>query len=97
MEIVLEIAGENYPKVKDVLLKDDIASLASIKFREEGGKYYCYISGLEEQCKRALELVKDKEGKEIAKKLSDKDGEKIINKFKEEEDKAMEGFGGIFG
>lgn len=97
MEIVIQIESKNLQKVKDVLLKDDTVSRASIVFKEgksllnkEG--YYCYISGTEEQCKKALELAKD-----IAKEAAEKDKVKVINKIKEEQDKASEGFGGIFG
>ncbi len=52
----------------------------------------CYISGLEEQCKKALELTKG-----LIKEVKDKEKEEVINKIKEEENKAMESFGGIFG
>lgn len=101
MELILLIKIEDYPKLKDILLKDDIVSRASIKFKDakEFGKegYVCYISGLEEQCKRALELAKDENGNELVEEIKGKDKENIINKFREEEDKAMEGFGGIFG
>jgi hypothetical protein len=97
MEIVLQIESKNLQKVKDILLKDDIVSRASMVFKDgksliskEG--YYCYISGTEEQCKRAKEL-----SKEIAKEAEAKDKNEVIAKIKEEQDKAAEGFGGIFG
>lgn len=94
MEILLQTETKNYSKVRDVLLKDDLVSRASIIFKEaktlsnEEG-YYLYISGTEDQCKKALELTKD-----LAKEIKDK--EKIINKIKEEENRAQEGFGSIF-
>jgi len=101
MELLLLIKTENYPKVKDILLKDDVVSRASIKFKEakefEKEGYFCYVSGLEEQCKKASEIIKDEEGNILAEEIKGKDKEKIINKFKEEENRAMEGFGGIFG
>jgi hypothetical protein len=97
MEIVIQIESKNLQKVKDVLLKDDTVSRASIVFKEgksllnkEG--YYCYISGTEEQCKKALELAKDS-----AKEADAKDKKVVISKIKEEQDKAAEGFGSIFG
>lgn len=104
MEIVLQIETKNYQKVKDILLKDDSVSRSSVVFKEgsiinkEG--YYCYISGTEEQCKKALELIKEKneetgEVTELAKEANTEEGEQVINKIKEEEDKAIEGFGGI--
>jgi len=96
MEILLSTEIKDFPKFKEMLLKDDIVSRASIVFKE--GKvenrivYYCYISGLKEQCKRALELTK-----EIAKEAKGKEKNEVIKKIKEEEQKAMEGFGSIFG
>jgi len=63
--------------------------------------YYCYLSGTEEQCKRALELIKEKtetdEIIELAEEANDEEKEKLINKIKEEENKAIEGFGNILG
>lgn len=105
MEIVLKIEAKNYQKVQEILLKDDIISRASMTFKEGSiiGKdgYYCYLSGSEEQCKRALVLIKEKtesgEVVELAKEAVKKEKEELINKIKEEEDKAIEGFGGIIG
>jgi len=103
MEVLLQIEAKNYQKVRGILLKDDIVSKASIIFKDaklfdrEG--YLCYISGSEDHCKRALELIKIKpeEEMELAKEVEDEEKKKIINKIKEEENIAMEGFGGIFG
>ncbi|MEM5829326.1 MAG: hypothetical protein QXU15_01075 [Candidatus Aenigmatarchaeota archaeon] len=107
MEILLWIEQKNLQKVKDILLKDDVVSRASITFKEakimtnkEG--YYSYISGTEEQCVRALEIVKLKNEKtgeivELAREVKEEERKEVINKIKEEERKAMEGFGGIFG
>jgi|GEM_PF-505877 hypothetical protein len=106
MEIVLSIEQKNLQKVKDILLKDDVVSRASIVFKEAKGLtgkegFYCYISGLEEQCKKALEKVKIKDKKtgeliELAKEVNGKEKEEVVRKIKEEENKALEGFGGIF-
>ncbi|MCS7105971.1 MAG: hypothetical protein NZ942_01500 [Candidatus Aenigmarchaeota archaeon] len=96
MEIVLQVETKDYQKVREILLKDDLVSRASISFREAkgyGGEgYYCFISGSEEQCKKALEITK-----EIAKEIKDKEKEKLISKIKEEESRALEGFGSIIG
>jgi len=107
MEVVVSIEMKNLQKVKDILLKDDVVSRASIVFKEAKGitgkeGYYCYLSGLDEQCKRALDILMLKNEKtgeviELAKEVKDKEKENVINKIKEEENKAMEGFGGIFG
>ena len=106
MDIVLQLKSEKLNKVKDILLKDDTVNRASIKFKEgsefdvEG--YICYISGTDERCARALEIikVKDEEGnvtEELAEQVEEAKKDEIIKKIKEEEDKAIEGFGGIFG
>jgi hypothetical protein len=97
METVLLIETKNFQKVKDMMLKDDLVSRASIVFKEAGAYgnkegYYCYISGTEEQCKKALELAKD-----LAKKVKKKERDNFISKIKEESEKANEAFGGIFG
>jgi nitrogen regulatory protein PII len=97
MEIVLLIETKNFQKVKDMLLKDDLVSRASIIFKEAknyGGKegYYSYVSGSKEQCKKALELTKD-----LAEEVKNKEKDNVISKIKEESEKANEAFGGIFG
>lgn len=107
METLIQIETKNYQKVKEMLLKDDVVSRASIVFKEAKlyrGKdgYYCYITGLEEQCKKALEIVKQKDQKtgnvvELAKEVTGKEKEEFVKKIKDEEERAMEGFGNIFG
>ncbi len=96
MEIVLQLESKNLQKIKDILLKDDLVSRASITFKEGGiiGKkeYFCYISGTDEQCKRAIEI-----SKEFVKEAEPKDKDDVIKKIKEEEARATEGLGGIFG
>lgn len=96
MEIVLHVASANMSKLKDVLSKDDSVSRASMTFRNGSmiGKedYFCLISGTEEQCKKAIEISKD-----LAEEADKKDAENFISKIREEEEKAAEGLGGIFG
>ena len=98
MEIVLKIKKEKLQKVKDLLLKDDTVSRASVTFKEskslgfKGNEYFCYISGLEEACNKAKELTKN-----IAEIVNKKEMEEIVKKIKEEEESAMSGFGNIFG
>jgi hypothetical protein len=98
MEIVLKIKKENLQKVKDVLLKDDTISRASVIFKEskslgfKDNEYICYISGLEEACNKAKELTKNS-----AKIVNKKDEKEIIKKIKAEEESALSGFGNIFG
>jgi|SRR3972149_409728 len=97
METLMLIDSRSLQKAKDLLLKDDVVSRASIMWKEaksfgfsEG--YYIYMSGTEEQVKRAAELAK-----ELLKEVKDKEREEVIRKIKEEQEKALEGFGGIFG
>lgn len=96
MEIVLYFKSENYQKGKDILLSDGTVSRTSLIFKEGSiiGKegYYIYLSGTDEQCKRALELTK-----ELGKEVSGKEKEELIKKIKEEENKAVENFGSILG
>ena len=96
MEIVLHFKSENFAKAKDVLLTDDVVGRASLVFKEGSiiGKdgYYVYLSGTEEQCKRALELMK-----ELAEEVKDETKTQLINKIKEEEERAITGFGNILG
>ena len=98
MEVVFKIKKENLQKAKDVLLKDEKVSRASVLFKEssglgfEGDDYYCYISGLEEACEKAKELMKD-----LGEVAEEEEMKKVIEKIKEEEESAMTGFGNIFG
>ena len=97
MEIVLHVEGKNYQKFRDIIFKDENVSRASIVFKEArlyGGKdgYYCYISGTSDQVKKAVEISKD-----ISKKLDTKKEKEFISKMKEEENKATQAFGDIFG
>jgi len=98
MEVIFKIEKQNLQKVKDILLKDEMISKASVTFKEskslgfEGDYYYCYISGLDEACDKAKELTKD-----LAEVVDEKDAKEIIKKIKSEEETAMTGFGNIFG
>lgn len=102
MEVLLYAEGDNYRKLKDMLLADETVNRASIVFKEakqfgkEGG-YLCIVTGTEDRCKRAVELAKGKEDSKLATEVVGKEKEEILKKIKEEEDKAIEGFGGIFG
>lgn len=98
MEVVFKIKKQDLQKVKNVILKDEVVSKASIIFKESGGlglkgnDYYCYISGLEETCNKAKGLMKN-----LGKIASKRDTEKVIAQIKSEEESAMTGFSSIFG
>jgi hypothetical protein len=107
MEIVLKIESDKLEKVKNKLTKDDLVSRASIIFKEaksideSKSGYYCYISGMDEQCKQALILIKAKNpktGEEFiyATEAIGEEKDKVIKVIKEEQDRAAEAFGGIF-
>ena len=102
MDVILHAEGKNYRKLKEKLLADEIVNRASIVFKDakqfdkESG-YLCIVGGTEDRCERAKELAKDEEGNELATEISGEEKEEILKKVKEEEDKAIEGFGDIFG
>ena len=102
MEVILHTEGKNYRKLKERLLADETVNRASIVFKDakQFGKesgYLCMVDGTEERCERAKELAKDEEGNELATEISGQEKEEILKKVKEEENKAIEGFGDIFG
>lgn len=97
METLLKVEKKNLKRVKDILLKDEIISRASILIKEgkslglkEG--YYCYVSGTEEACNRTKKSIKS-----LGKIILGKYKEKIIGIIKREEESAMISFGKIFG
>jgi hypothetical protein len=105
MEVILHAQGKNYRKLQDKLLKDEIVNRASIVFKEAkqyglDTGYLCIVRGDEERCGRAVDIAlgKAEEGdEELAVELTGAEKEEISKEIKEEEDKAIEGFGGIFG
>ena len=102
MELILHVDGNNYKKLQEKLLADEVVNRASIKFKDakQFGKekgYLCIVSGTEERVEQAKKLSEDKEGNKIALEITGEEKEGILKKIKEEEDKAIEGFGGIFG
>ncbi|MBD3155238.1 MAG: hypothetical protein GF368_01115 [Candidatus Aenigmarchaeota archaeon] len=97
MKLVYEIEKSDFQKVKDVLFNDDLVGRSSIKFKDGEtigfeDKYYVYISGTEENCEKSEDLMKD-----LGEKVDKETKEKVLKKIEEEEDQAMQGFGGIFG
>lgn len=102
MDVVLHVDGGNFSKLKEKLLTDDIVNRASIVFKDakqfgKDGGYFCVITGTEERCKKALEIAKGQDGTELGKQVDDDEKDKILKILKEEEDKAIDSFGSIFG
>ncbi|MCX8193395.1 MAG: hypothetical protein N3G77_06270 [Nitrososphaeria archaeon] len=82
-------------EVEDRLLKDDLVSRANIISRDshpfrEGG-FYIRVLGSDEQCIRAKELVHD-----MAEEVVGKEREDVLKAIKEEDEKMLSGFSGIF-
>lgn len=97
MDVIFRIEKQDVQRVKNILLTDELVSKASVLIKEAkslglGNGYYCYVSGVEEACKKAEKLMKG-----LGKKVSKENEKKIIKSIKEEEETAMTGFGGIFG
>lgn len=90
--------GKDGRKAEEILKKDDICSRQSIALREcsaleidkEG--YFIFFEGSEEACERAENLLKD-----LVKEIDKEIMEKAKKKYEEESEKALQGFGGIFG
>ncbi len=90
--------GKDGKKAEEVLRKDDICSRHSIALREaktlgidrEG--YFLFFNGSEEACERAKDLLKN-----LVKDADEEVLEKAKKSYEEESEKALQGFGGIFG
>jgi len=87
---------ENSKKLEEKLKKDDLVSGASIKVRDaiivnKDGVYF-YLEGTEDKIKKAKELAKD-----LAEEVLGEEKEKVVKILKEEEERAIEGFGAILG
>lgn len=86
-------------KVDEIVKKDDLISRQSLLWRSAkslgindkfADGYFLVIDGNEDAIEKAKELLRD-----LAEVIDD--SEKIIQKIKEDEEKAMEGFGNILG
>jgi len=96
MDLLLFSKRENSKKLEEKLKKDDLVSGASIRVRDAGiankeGIYF-YIEGTEDKIKKAIELAKD-----LGEEVSGEEKEKVVKILKEEEERAIEGFGAILG
>ena len=106
MELVLHVEdGHAFRKLKDKMLADETVNRASIVFKD--AKLYMQkagnlivVSGTEDKLKAADAIAKAEktaDGKHAAAELDGKEKEEVLRKLKEEEDRAIEGMGGIFG
>ncbi len=98
MKEVFFINMENYSKARNVVFADDIVARQTVNFREaralgfQKDGYYLEIDGPHEAINKAKELLG-----EMAVEAGAKEKEEVLRKIKEEEDKAAEGFGSLFG
>ena len=96
MDLLLFSKRENSKELEEKLKKDDLVSGASIKVRDanivnKDGMYF-YLEGTEDKINKAKELAKD-----LAEEVSGEEKEKVVKILKEEEERAIEGFGAILG
>lgn len=99
MKTVFVVKPENKSKVENIVRRDELISRQSITIRsaeslnldEKYDGYFLIIDGDEKAVEKANELLKD-----LCKKI-EKDEKEILDKIKEDEDKAIEGFGNIVG
>lgn len=96
MEYICFVPKDKVKEAEHLLKKDDVASRQSIIIRDaksleidESGSFFL-VSGSDEGVERAKEILK-----EFSQSSDNLDLAK--NKIKEEEERAVEGFGGIFG
>lgn len=97
MEAVYHASSERANRIREALLRDEVASKASIVLKDAGmltgGEgSYIWVVGTEEQLGRVSELI----GGE-ARPLGGEELEKTLRKLREEDERALAGFGGIFG
>jgi hypothetical protein len=106
MGMVLHVEdGQAFRKLKDKLLADETVNRASMTFKDaklytEKAGNLIIIDGTEDRLKAAAAIAKVEktaDGKPAAVELEGKEKEEILAKLKEEEDRAIEGMGGIFG
>ncbi len=98
MRILFLVKKEDYSKVSNLVLKDDLISRQSINFRDmaslglkEDG-YYLDLDGSEEAVKKAQEILKD-----LVKEVTGSDKDKVLEIITKQEESANAGFGSIFG
>ncbi len=96
MRIVFHVSSDKKQQAEDALKTDDIVSRGSIAIKngyslgiQEDG-YFIIVDASDEALAKAKELLKD---------LAEiyKHAEKVLEKYDEQENAAIEGFGGVLG
>lgn len=98
MDFITLVKRDNVRKAEEILKRDDVTSRLGIVIKDakslglsKDGSVFL-IDGNDEGIHKAKELIKD-----FVEKADEKELTKAKHKIKEEEEKAAEGFGGIFG
>ena len=96
MRTVFHVSSDKKQKAEDLLKQDDLVSRGSIAIKngfslgiQEDG-YFIIVEASEEATKKAKELLKD-----LA--VIYKHADKVLEKYDEQENAAIEGFGGVLG
>ncbi|MDT7858942.1 MAG: hypothetical protein RQ930_02800 [Candidatus Aenigmarchaeota archaeon] len=96
MDLLLFCKKENNKKLEERLKKDDLVSGSSIKIRDaiitNKDGFYFYLEGTEDRIEKARHLAKD-----LAIEIEGEEKERVKKILKEEEERAIEGFGAILG
>ena len=96
MELLFLVPEKDRKRVEDLLLKDEVASKASIVVRSASvaGKegFLVRVVGTPEQCKRAKELLSG-----VAEVLEGEEKEEAEAAMRSEDERMLEGLGSVFG
>ena len=98
MRTVFFLSKESGKRAEEILKKDDLTSRGSIALREsktlgiEKEGYFLFFDGDEEMVKRARELLAS-----LVEEIENAVMKEAEEKFEKENERALEGFGGIFG
>lgn len=95
MELVFFVKKPQEQELEKRLLSDDLVSRANIIFRDASSEgregFYLRVMGSEEQCKRARELAED-----LAEEVEGEEKERVLKSLKDEDERMLSGFSGIF-
>lgn len=95
MELILFVEGAKAKDLEKKLLGDEEVSKANIILRDASSEgrqgFYVRVMGSEEQCKRAKILAE-----ELAEEVTGEEREKILKAMKDEDERMLSGFSGIF-
>lgn len=92
MDVLFFVERKNYKRLEEDLKKDDLVSGASITIREASdfgrNGFYFLIEGTDDKIEKAREIARN-----VAIEIEKEEKKKVIEKIREEEERALEGFG----